>query len=56
MLDKNEKSLTEQEAPEKNTDHAFVQVGHDGKPVVPVADSKGKEKEDMPAEGSLQNR
>jgi hypothetical protein len=27
--------LTEQQAPLKNTDHAFVQVGRDGGPVVP---------------------
>lgn len=27
--------LEEQHAPLKNTDHAFVQVGRDGEPVIP---------------------
>ena len=27
--------LEEQQAPLKNTDQAFVQVGHDGEPVIP---------------------
>lgn len=27
--------LEEQQAPLKNTDHAFVQVGRDGEPVMP---------------------
>lgn len=27
--------LEEQQAPLKNTDHAFVQVGHNGEPVIP---------------------
>lgn len=29
------KNLVEQQAPLKNTDHAFVKVGHDGGPVMP---------------------
>lgn len=35
-MENNEK-FPEQEAPEKNTDNAFVQVGKDGAPVVPTA-------------------
>ena len=31
----NNKRFEEQEAPEKNTDHAFVKVGEDGKPEMP---------------------
>ena len=31
----NENKFPEQEAPEKNTDRAFVQVGEDGHPVIP---------------------
>lgn len=29
------KKFPEQEAPEKNTDNAYVQVGEDGSPVMP---------------------
>ena len=32
----NDKKFPEQQAPEKNTDNAFVQVGEDGSPVMPV--------------------
>lgn len=55
-MDKNERNLTEQEAPEKNTDHAFVKVGDDGKPVMPVEDKQQEQQDDEPAEGSLKNR
>ena len=34
-MEKNEKALQEQQAPLKNTDKAFVQVGKDGEPVIP---------------------
>jgi hypothetical protein len=34
----NDKKFPEQEAPEKNTDNAFVQVGEDGSPVMPSTD------------------
>ena len=33
----NDKKFPEQQAPEKNTDKAFVQVGEDGAPVIPAA-------------------
>jgi hypothetical protein len=32
------KTFPEQEAPTKNTDNAFIQVGKDGSPVVPQTD------------------
>ena len=38
-MDSNEKKLQEQQAPGKNTDHAFVQVGSDGHPVIPHTDT-----------------
>lgn len=46
----NDNKFPEQEAPEKNTDDAFVQVGEDGSPVVPSADEKKTDikKEDHP--------
>lgn len=34
-MDHNNKKFDEQEAPLKNTDHAFVQVGSRGEPVLP---------------------
>ena len=55
-MDKNERVLTEQEAPEKNTDHAFVQVGDDGKPVMPSVKEDESTGGDEPAEGTLKNR
>ena len=42
MESKNEK-LREQEAPLKNHDKAFVQVGKDGEPVIPQTDEKKDE-------------
>lgn len=44
----NDNKFPEQQAPEKNTDNAFVQVGKDGAPDIPAKDEKktGKEKED----------
>lgn len=34
-MEKNNNQFQEQEAPQKNTDNAFVQVGEDGKPQMP---------------------
>lgn len=45
-----------QEAPEKNTDSAFVQVGTDGKPVMPEADVAPQNNEERPKEGTLADR
>ena len=36
-------ALHEQDAPLKNTDHAFVQVGEDGLPVVPETEKNKPE-------------
>lgn len=46
----NDNKFPEQEAPQKNTDDAFVQVGKDGSPVVPKGDEKKTDvnKEDGP--------
>jgi hypothetical protein len=38
--------FTEQEAPEKNTDHAFVKVGRDGQPEIPGHENEIKEGEE----------
>jgi len=46
----NENKFPEQEAPEKNTDKAFVQVGEDGSPVIPnVTDEKAGAKDNEKA-------
>jgi hypothetical protein len=34
-MEKNNNPFQEQDAPQKNTDNAFVQVGEDGKPQMP---------------------
>ena len=44
-MDTNEKKLQEQDAPVKNTDHAFVQVGSDGQPVIPQTTNDEKDKQ-----------
>jgi hypothetical protein len=46
-MDNNEKILKEQEAPLKNHDDAFVQVGQNGEPVIP---QDKNEKEAQPRE------
>lgn len=52
MKDKKERLLEEQEAPLKNTDHAFVQVSKDGSPHLPdrakEQDPKEKQTESSP--------
>lgn len=35
VMDKKDNELQEQQAPLKNTDKAFVKVGHEGEPVIP---------------------
>lgn len=52
-MDKQDK-LHEQEAPSKNTDKAFVQVGKDGEPVVPKVDNKEDNKNEK-IEGRIDN-
>jgi len=44
-MDTNEKKFQEQVAPEKNTDHAFVQVGSDGQPVIPQTTNDEKKEQ-----------
>lgn len=39
-MENKEEKLQEQEAPLKNTDQAFVQVGHNGEPVVPETEEE----------------
>lgn len=42
-MENNNKNLQEQQAPLKNTDDAFVQVGKDGEPIIPqTADDKNR--------------
>ncbi len=51
----NENKFPEQEAPQKNTDNAFVQVGEDGSPVIPpTKDKKTHNEEDTPATSDKQ--
>jgi hypothetical protein len=53
----NENKLQEQEAPLKNNDNAFVQVGKDGKPVMPQNDEmKSTHPEDDGGTTSLDRR
>ena len=39
-MENDKKILEEQQAPLKNSDHAFVQVGKDGHPVFPQPEEK----------------
>lgn len=43
MENTNEKKLQEQHAPLKNSDKAFVQVGHNGEPVIPKVEERKPE-------------
>lgn len=45
-MDDKKSQLNEQEAPLKNTDHAYVQVGRDGSPVIPNVDEEKKDDAD----------
>ena len=47
-MENNDKNLQEQQAPLKNTDNAFVQVGKDGEPVIPQSaeDKKSDDKKE----------
>lgn len=44
MENKNDNRLQEQHAPLKNSDRAFVQVGHNGEPVIPKEEERKHEK------------
>lgn len=53
FMERNTERFPEQEAPRKNTDKAFVQVGEDGKPSIPDGNEKeeqGAEEEDLDKE------
>lgn len=55
-MEKEETKFTEQTAPEKNTDGAFVQVGKDGQPVIPETEKSEEAKSNQPEPGSLKDR
>lgn len=45
-MERNNERFPEQEAPGKNTDNAFVQVGEDGKPSMPDSNEKREKPEE----------
>lgn len=55
-MEKEETKFNEQQAPEKNTDNAFVQVGKDGQPVIPDHEKHSETKSTQPEAGSLKDR
>jgi hypothetical protein len=55
-MDKNKDRFQEQDAPLKNTDHAFVRVNKDGTPSISKTVEKGKDKKKEPEEGSKKNQ
>jgi hypothetical protein len=55
-MNNNEKRFPEQEAPEKNTDDAFVQVGKDGHPVMPEAGGENREPKTGEAERASEEK
>jgi len=56
-MNKENEKFDAQEAPDKNTDAAFVKVGSDGKPEMPATE-KGEQDADTkrPKEGTLADR
>jgi hypothetical protein len=55
-MDKEHIQLDEQEAPEKNTDAAFVKVNSDGKPVMEPDTADQAAHDNSPKEGTLADR
>lgn len=60
-MDQKNTDLREQDAPQKNTDQAFVQVGQDGSPVVPENESgaegnASRQEGERPEPGTLKDR
>lgn len=51
-MNKNSEKLEEQDHPLKNTDHAFVQVGKNGEPVIPNATESSNERGESDEEKS----
>jgi hypothetical protein len=57
IMNNDKQTFDKQEAPEKNTDAAFVQVGADGKPVTPEnAPNQQPSENSHPKEGTLADR
>lgn len=52
----NDNKFPEQQAPEKNTDNAFVQVGEDGLPEIPLTNDKKTDIEKQDAPTALDKR
>ena len=50
IMEKNNNQFQEQDAPQKNTDNAFVQVGEDGKPQVPEKETTSTASTQQPSE------
>ena len=56
-MNKEHEKLEAQDAPEKNTDSAFVKVGTDGKPEMPAnAPAEQDSNTQRPKEGTLADR
>lgn len=56
-MNKDLEKLDEQQAPEKNSDQAYVQVGSDGKPVLPKPKTtEQNQQSERPKEGTLADR
>lgn len=55
-MENKEEKLQEQEAPLKNSDDAFVQVGHNGEPVIPKTDKKSNEQSRVEKPTTLDKR
>lgn len=54
-MDEKDNRFQEQQAPLKNTDQAYVQVGHDGEPVLPKEEAKAAPLNDNKT-GTLEHR
>lgn len=55
-MNTDETLFPQQEAPIKNTDNAFVQVGKDGHPVIPKTADEKKEVEEQKTESASERR
>lgn len=50
-MDTKNKQFEEQDHPLKNTDHAFVQVGKNGEPVIPTENDRTKKPSEAEQKG-----
>jgi len=56
-MDTKDRTFEEQDHPLKNTDHAFVQVGKDGEPVIPKqTNEESKEKSSNKSSTTIEHR